>query len=121
MEERPALGAVLAHGVAMSVSAERVVLGFPRGSFFAQQAEALAGRRGVAEAATKVLGATPEVEVTVAEGGVESRTLVDMENERREVAIEAKKERALNHPLVVAAQRVFGVDPREMNVRVELD
>jgi DNA polymerase-3 subunit gamma/tau len=121
MEERPALGAVLQHGVAMKVTVEQIVLGFPPGSFFGQQAEALDGRRSIAEAATKVLGARPAVEVTVAQEGSGTRTLVDMENERREARIEAKKERALSHPLVVEARRVFGVDPREMNVRVELE
>jgi DNA polymerase-3 subunit gamma/tau len=122
MDDKPALGAVLQHAAPLSVSPAKIVLAFPRGSFFGRQAEALDGRRGIARAAARVLGTEPAVEVTWADAAGEGvKTLVEAEKERRDARIEQTRREALSHPLVLAAAQLFRVAPERMSVRVETE
>jgi DNA polymerase-3 subunit gamma/tau len=120
MDAKPALGAVLQHAAPLAVSPEKIVLAFPRGSFFGRQAEALDGRQGIARAAARVLGAEPSVEVTYADAAGEGvKTLVEAEKERRDARIEETRKEALSHPLVLEAAQLFSVAPERMSVRVD--
>jgi len=122
MDRKPALGAVLQHGSPVEVTPARILLAFPPGSFFGRQAEALDGRQAIAEAAEQVTGARPAVEVTqTPRGGGDAKTLAQLEVERRDAKLEATREKALSHPLVEEAARVFSVPRDNMTVRVELD
>ena len=120
MDGKPALGAVLQHGAPLSVTQERIVLSFPRGSFFGRQAEALDGRRVIEDAAERLLGARPTVEVTYADPDAPeaAKTLVQAKQEARDARIEETKQRALSHPLVVEAAQLFRVSPDQLRVRV---
>ncbi|HJL19416.1 MAG TPA: hypothetical protein RMH99_27365, partial [Sandaracinaceae bacterium LLY-WYZ-13_1] len=122
MDAKPALGAVLQHGVPVRVSAEAVVLGFPRGSFFGEQARALDAKEAIARSAANVLGAEPRVEVTSVDASADgAKTLVEAAKERRDARIEATRQKALNHPIVLEAAQLFRVAPERMTVRVELE
>src|SRR5262249_27746873 len=69
-EAQPALGAVLEHGVPVQVSAQKLVLSFPEGSFFGRQAQSDAAQQALLEAAARVLGQRPAIEIGV---GLQSR------------------------------------------------
>jgi DNA polymerase-3 subunit gamma/tau len=123
MDAKPALGAVLQHGMPVEVGRERVVLAFPTGSFFGRQAEALDAKRAIADVAERVMGGRPGVEVTYGEdtGAGTMKPLVQVEKERREARVEATREKALSHPLVLEAAQVFAISRESMTVRVELE
>jgi len=98
-ESRPALGAVLQHGVPTVISPARLVIAFPKGSFFGAQAQAVDAREAVAEAAARDSSvARPVVEVVqtgrprAAGGSVRGEAVRDQE--RRE---ETRPEGASRH------------------------
>lgn len=122
MDAKPALGALLKHGVPKTLTAERLVLAFPPESFFGRQAETPEAKSGVAEVAAKVLGGRPEVEITYAsgeDGG--GKTLVEVEQERRDARIEATRAKALSHPVVKEAAALFAIPTESLRVHVELE
>jgi hypothetical protein len=122
LESKPALGAVLQHGAPLVVSRERIVLAFPQGSFFGHQAESRDGQRAIADAAERILGERPRIEVVTSDEAVASaKTLAQEESERREARTAATRERALSHPLVHEIAMCFNVPRERMTVRVELD
>ena len=123
MDAKPALGAVLQHGMPMQVSRQRVVLSFPTGSFFGRQAEALDAKQAIVDVAERVMGARPAVEITYGDGTATGtmKPLVQVEKERRDARIEAAREKALSHPLVLEAAQVFALSRESMTVRVELE
>ncbi len=122
MDVKPALGAVLQHGAPVEVTPARIALAFPPGSFFGQQAEALDARRAIADAAERVFGARPEVEVVYSEEALASaKTLAQEGDERRRARRAATQERALSHPLVVEVAQLFDLPRERMTVRVELE
>ena len=113
------LGAVLQHGAATVVSPTSIVLAFPPGSFFGKRAESMDATRVIAEAAEPVLGARPIVEVTYSADAAAAQTLADVEKERRDARLEALRQSALHHPVVVAATQVFALAPERMIVQIE--
>jgi len=122
MSEKPALGAVLQHGAPVHVSSDKLVLGFPPGSFFGRQAEAPQALAAIARCAEHVLGGRPTVEVVEHAGGPgETKTIVEAMNEERAERKRAAIERARNHPLVAEAAALFSVSRDEMKVHVELE
>ena len=117
---RPALGAVLAHAVPRHVGADRVVLGFARGSFYAKQANTDAARDAISDVAERRLGARPRVEIVETDKAASSEpTLAIIEDERARARLEATKRKALNHPVVVEALAVFDAKDRTIDVRID--
>ena len=122
MDAKPALGALLKHGVPKVLNAERLVMAFPPESFFGRQAETHDARAGVSEVAARVLGGRPEVVITYAVEAVEQgKTLVQVEQERRDARIEATREKALSHPVVKEAAALFAIPTESLRVHVELE
>lgn len=122
-ETRPALGAVLEHGVPLVVSRESVVLGFPEGSFFGQQAEPDEARDTIGECARDVLGGKPAVTVRfTAEAEQRAQpTMAELAEQRRVSARREREEEALRHPLVVDALRIFPEGASSVKVVVDGD
>ena len=119
LDSQPALGAVLEHGVPLEVSAKRVRLTFPEGSFFGKQAASQAARDAVAEAALKLFGERPIVEVafgTAASGAVSIAARNEARTERER---SRTKQEALDHPRVKDAIAVF--PEAASNVHVDVD
>ena len=121
-QTRPALAAVLQHGVGKTVTRESIVLVFPTGSFFGQQAGAPEARDGIAEAAEAVLGARPSVEVVFAKDATSTGTSIAQIEAARDVERrEQTKQRALAHPRIAEALQVFPEATGRLEVSVDVD
>jgi DNA polymerase-3 subunit gamma/tau len=121
-QARPALAAVLQHGVARTITAESVVLLFPTGSFFGQQASAPEALEGLTEAAEAVLGARPKIEIAFARDATSAGTSVAQVEAARDVERrEQTRQRALAHPHVTEALRVFPEAAGRLEVAVDVD
>jgi DNA polymerase-3 subunit gamma/tau len=115
-DSQPALCAVLEHGMPTHVSAERIVVTFPEGSFFGKQAAAPAAKNALADVAERILGQRPKIEI--AEGKLAGATTMAAEQaKRREDDKKLRDETARNHPGVREAMSVF--DATDSDVRVE--
>lgn len=121
-ETRPALGAVLQHAVPVEISAARIVIAFPRGSFYARQADSADAKSALADIAERVLSARPNIDVTMRdEVDATSSTLARIEEERLKARHEATRKKALNHPIVVEALQLFDAGLKHVEVRIEGD
>jgi DNA polymerase-3 subunit gamma/tau len=115
-DSQPALCAVLEHGTPTHVSADRIVVTFPEGSFFGKQAAAAPAKDALATIAERVLGQRPKIEI--AEGKIDGATTMAAEQaRRREEDKKLRDETARNHPAVREAMSVF--DATDSDVRVE--
>lgn len=121
LDLKPALGAVLRHAAPRRVDAEAIVLAFPPGSFLGQQAGAPEARAALADVAERRLGARPRIELVSEEVGGADATIAAIESERERARMEATRKKALNHPLVVEALRVFAVRDAAVDVWTESD
>jgi DNA polymerase-3 subunit gamma/tau len=115
---QPALSAVLEHGMPQRVDAGGIVVSFEEGSFFGKQAAAAPARHALADAAERVLGRRPPVEVGFGLNG--NRTTVaavdaEKQKQRRDLA----EKDALNHPRVKDALDVFPEAEGQIDVIVE--
>jgi DNA polymerase-3 subunit gamma/tau len=117
-QTQPALGAVLEHGVPVQIDASKLVLSFPEGSFFGRQATSSAARQALADAAERVLGQRPAVEVGF---GLSSKrpTVAAQEAARRQEHRAEAIEAALSHPRVKDAMDVFPEAEGNVDVQVE--
>ena len=121
---KPALAAILEHGAPLTVTRERIVIGFPEGSFFGKQAEADDAKNEVAEAARKVVGGKPEVLVrstSAVETAPVGPSVAELEAKRRNDARREKEQEAMRHPLVRGALEVFPEGAGSVKVNVEPD
>jgi DNA polymerase-3 subunit gamma/tau len=116
-DSQPALGAILEHAVAIEVSPQRVRLNFPEGSFFGKQASAESAKDAIAEAARRLFGERPVVEVAF---GTSTGMSVASRNEARNEREEARtKQEALDHPRVKDAIAVFPEAAGSVQVEIE--
>jgi hypothetical protein len=113
---------VLQHAVPVEVSGARIAIAFPRGSFYAKQAESHEARSALADIAERVLSSRPDVHI-VQRDEVEqaAQTLARIEEERLKARHEATRKKALNHPIVVEALQLFDAGLRPVDVRIEGD
>jgi DNA polymerase-3 subunit gamma/tau len=112
----PALCAVLEHGTPTVVTAERVVVSFPEGSFFGKQANAPQAKNSLADVAERVFQQRPKVEII--EGKASGApTLATEFAKKKEADRKQRDETARNHPGVREAMSVF--DAAESDVQVE--
>ncbi len=117
VETRPALGAMLKHGTPRRVDAERLVIEYLRDSFYGKQIESMAGIAAIADTAERVLGARPEVEIAFG-ASPRGATIAALEDARVRERLEATRKRALHHPQVQDALRIFGIPIEAAEVRV---
>jgi len=112
----PALGAVLEHGVPVQVDSTCVRVSFPDGSFFGRQATTKQAREALAEAARRVLGGEPKIEVGYNLGSARASVAAAQAAQKKERRNEVEKA-ARNHPRVKDAMDVF--EEHEVQVEVE--
>ncbi|RLB52929.1 MAG: DNA polymerase III subunit gamma/tau [Deltaproteobacteria bacterium] len=121
-DARPALAAILEHGVPQEIDREKIVIGFPTGSFFGKQAESRESKDGVATSAAQILGASPEVIIRfIDEPEALGQTVAEASAEERTGRIEERRREALRHPRVQEALQVFPEGAGNVKVHVELD
>ena len=120
-DTKPALGALLKHAVPRRVSGEVIEIAFPPGSFYGKQAESAEAKAAIAQVAERRLGGRPRVEVVYQAPGKSGSTLAQLEDERERARLEATRKKALNHPVVQEALRVFETSPGAVEVRVDVD
>jgi len=120
MEAQPSLGAILQHGAALHVSAEKIRIGFPEKSFFGRQAAAEPAREAIAAAAESVLGARPVVEVVLADPAASQIATVAQQDATARDARKQETAAAVHaHPAVQAARKVFQASEEDCSVLVE--
>lgn len=113
---------MLQHGAPLEVTAARVVLAFPKGSFFGRQAETPEAQRAIAETAAAILGGRPAVEILYSDEAIAAaKTLAQEQTERRDARISATRAKALEHPLIHEIAVHFNVPRERMTVRVDLE
>lgn len=122
LESKPALGAVMQHGAATEVSDERIVLVFPTGSFFGQQAATNESKDALLDAAEAVLGKRPTLEVQFSTNAAAAGpTVAQLAAQQNAQSREAQKREALNHQSVVDALEVFPESAGRVEVNVDGD
>lgn len=118
-ETRPPIGAILQHAAPTELSPARIVLTFPRGSFYATQAASPEAKDALAETAERSLGRRPVIEIQEADGAPKEATLAHVEDERQKARLDATRKKALNHPVVVEALAIFESTGKPVEVRVD--
>jgi DNA polymerase-3 subunit gamma/tau len=120
-DTKPALGALLKHAVPRRVGAEVIEIAFPPGSFYGKQAESADAKAAISQVAERRLGGRPRIDVVYEVPGGSGSTLAQLEDERERARLEATRKKALNHPLVQEALRVFETSPGAVEVRVDVE
>jgi hypothetical protein len=105
-EQDPRWAAMYEHGVAQSIEPERVVVAFPEGSFFGRQAQSHDGSEALRRAARAVLRAQPEIVIRLSTE-VLGVSLAQQEAAQLDERKEGIRKKALQHPRVVEALKVF--------------
>lgn len=119
---KPALAAVLEHGVPRVVSPEKIVLSFQEGSFYGRQADARASREAILDVAESRLGVRPPIEIRYdSDLGASTRTVAAVEATRRDAEIKQRRKDALAHPVVRDAMQVFSESTGRVRVRLDSD
>jgi len=116
---KPALAAVLQHGVPRVVSAERVVISFQPGSFYGRQAETREAKESVLEVAEARWGRRPALQIRYDADPTKERTVAAVEESRRKAEVEKRRRDALKHPAVQDAMDVFPESRGHVEVRLE--
>ncbi|HEX6240488.1 MAG TPA: DNA polymerase III subunit gamma/tau [Polyangiales bacterium] len=114
----PRWAAMYEHGVPQELSRERVSVAFPEGSFFGRQAQTPAGTEALRRAAHEVLAAAPEIQIKLAIE-VRGRSLAQQEAAQLDERKEGIKKRALTHPRVLEALKVFPELAQKQDVQVD--
>lgn len=119
---KPALAALLAHGIPLEVTSDRIVIGYEKDSFFGRQVESQAGRQAVGATAKRITGRDFAVDVRyLDELPTSTQSMVSEEQTAREEAEAQTRQRALAHPTVLEAQKVFDVPSSSVQVHLEAD
>jgi DNA polymerase-3 subunit gamma/tau len=118
---RPALGACLEHGSVRELSADKLVLVFPKGSFFGEQATSPEAKSVLADAAFEVLSLRPKVVVELSSTDVAVPSIAAADREKLEAEKQTQREEALAHPRVLEALEVFPEGRNKLEVNVSVD
>jgi DNA polymerase III subunit gamma/tau len=114
----PRWAAMYEHGVPSEVGSARVVVVFPEGSFFGRQAQTAGGSEALRRAASDVFGAAPEIVIKLATE-VRGQSLAQTQALQLDERKEGIKKRALNHPRVLEALKVFPELAQKHDVQVD--
>jgi DNA polymerase-3 subunit gamma/tau len=116
--EQPALAAVLEHGAPVEVTRDKLVISFPQGSFFGRQAGSTPAKQALLEAAQRVFGQRPRIEIGF---GLSSDrpTVAAQEENKRKARRDELEQAARNHPRVKEALDVFPEVEGQFEVKVE--
>jgi hypothetical protein len=124
--DEPRWAAMYEHGIASQIDATRVVVCFPEGSFFGRQAQTPPGSEALRHAAAVVLASpardgdkpAPEVVIRLSAEvrGVSLAQQAALQVDERK---EAVKKRALSHPRVLEAIKVFPELAQKQDIQVD--
>src|SRR5690606_32537693 len=114
----PRWAAMYEHGVPSELSAARAVVLFPEGSFLGRHAQSPDGTEALRRAAHAVCNAQPSVAVQFA-AEVRGLTLAQLEAAQVDERKEALKRKALSHPRVIEALKVFPELGQKHEVQVD--
>ncbi len=120
-DTKPALGALLKHAVPRRIDGEVVELAFAPGSFYGKQAQSEEAKSAIAQVAERRFGARPVVEIVFGASTAGTSSLAQLEDERERARLEATRKKALNHPVVQDALRLFETSPGAVEVRVDVE
>lgn len=118
-DSKPALAAVLEHGIPRAVTADRIILSFQEGSFYGRQAKSPAAIEAITDAAKARLGSRPKVEIRFDAESSSKRTVAALDATRKEAESAAKRREALSHPAVRDAMDVFPESRGKVEVRLD--
>jgi hypothetical protein len=116
--QEPRWAAMYEHGVPQEISRERVTVAFPEGSFFGRQAQTPAGTEALRRAAHEALAAAPEIVIKLAME-LRGRSLAQQEAAQLDERKEGIKKRALTHPRVLEALKVFPELAQKQEIQVD--
>jgi DNA polymerase III subunit gamma/tau len=129
--DEPRWAAMYEHGVASQIDPTRVVVSFPEGSFFGRQAQTPPGSEALRRAAAAVLTrgapsssaaaapqAAPEIVIRLS-AELRGVSLAQQEAQQVDERKEAIKKRALSHPRVLEALKVFPELAQKQDVQVD--
>jgi DNA polymerase III subunit gamma/tau len=114
----PRWSAMFEHGVPLELNTARVVVAFQEGSFFGRQAQSQGGLEALRRAAERALGATPAVEVRFALD-LPGMTVAQHDASQVDERKESIRRKALSHPRVVEALKVFPELGQKHDVQVD--
>lgn len=120
---RPALAAVLEHGVIVKLDAKHVEIAFEKQSFYGNQAEHPQALAAIAQVAAEVLkldgNQLPKVQITRDSSNGES--LVKLQDNQHKARQEQTRQKALAHPTVKKALEIFPEAADKIDVRIDVD
>ncbi|MDB4971940.1 MAG: polymerase subunit gamma and tau [Myxococcaceae bacterium] len=114
----PRWAAMFEHGIPQELSRERVVVAFQEGSFFGRQASSSGGVDALRTASAAALQAQPEVVVRFA-AEVRGQSVAQREAAQLDERKEGIKKKALNHPRVLEALKVFPELAQKQDIQVD--
>ncbi|MDB4985824.1 MAG: polymerase subunit gamma and tau, partial [Myxococcaceae bacterium] len=114
----PRWAAMFEHGIPQELSRERVVVAFQEGSFFGRQASSQGGVDALRLAAQSALHAQPEVVVRFA-SEVRGQTVAQRDAAQLDERKEGIKKKALNHPRVLEALKVFPELAMKQDIQID--
>jgi DNA polymerase III subunit gamma/tau len=117
-EKEPRWAAMYEHGVPAQLSPQQVRVTFPEGSFFGRQAQSPDGTEALRRAAHTVLQGRPEILIQFALE-VSGVSLAQQEAAQVDERKEAIKKKAMSHPRVLEALKVFPELAQKHDVQVD--
>ena len=114
----PRWAAMFEHGIPQELTPQRVVVLFQEGSFFGRQAQTQGGVDALRAASHAALQAQPEVQVRFA-SEVRGQSVAQREAHQLDERKEAIKRKALNHPRVLEALKVFPELAKKQDIQVD--
>jgi DNA polymerase-3 subunit gamma/tau len=114
----PRWSAMYEHGVPLELTRERVIVIFQEGSFFGRQAQTQGGLDALARAAQQALGGRPEIQVRFALE-LPGQTVAQRDAAQVDERKESIKQKALSHPRVIEALKVFPELAQKRDVQVD--
>ncbi|MBN1656372.1 MAG: DNA polymerase III subunit gamma/tau [Deltaproteobacteria bacterium] len=121
-ESRPALAAVLEHGVPVEISEEFLKIAFREGSFFGRQVQDTEAQNTITSIAERVLGKAPRLQLlTVSQPESLGVSIVQKKILKIDEVREKGMREATNHPKVQEAIAVFPEAKDNIHIDVELE
>ena len=117
-ETEPRWSAMYEHAVPKELSGARIEVTFPEGSFFGRQAQTPDGTEALRRAARAIFGANPEIEIGFATQ-LSGITVAQKEASEIDERKEGLKKKALSHPRVVEALKVFPELGQKQDVQID--
>jgi DNA polymerase-3 subunit gamma/tau len=117
-QRRPSLGSFLSHASLRCFEPGRVRISVEPGSFFADQIRAKRNQNDLNKFASELLGGPTEV-VVEDRGAEDAPTLSQAREQAQTEAVDEARKRAIAHPMVQEAIRVFGAEVEAVRTDVE--